>query len=231
MAKKFLFPRLSVSLVAALGLAASCDNPHLDLPVDPQLLPQQERGPDYGLDHDDILDNVGDIFKDGRQVTQAEGEKLHSCGKLRFETLQKVLKSRGLNLDNNTAGSVGALVQRAQPVWGVANFLGRIPETTRNSTSSLVSLEDIVIAMAEELITTTNSEGAWMSGACQGAKLFDGKTCNRDGMACLLGATPSDRQMDLCNNMISDGASGVGDELTRKRLAVSAMAGVAFLCD
>ena len=73
MAKNFVLPSLGLSLVAALGLA-SCDSAQIDLPVDPLLLPQQERGPDYGLDHDEILDNVGDIFKDGRQLTQAEGE-------------------------------------------------------------------------------------------------------------------------------------------------------------
>lgn len=230
MAKNVLFPCLGLSLAATLGLV-SCDSPQIELPVDPQLLTQQERGPDYGLDHDDILDNVGDIFKDGRQLTAAEGEKLHSCGKLRFETFSRILRSRGLNLDNTNAGSVGALVKRAQPVWGVANFFARVPEATRNSTSSLVSLEDIMIAMAEELITPTNSEGVWMSGACQGAKLFDGKLCSRDGLACLVGSTPTDRQMDLCNNMTSDTAAGVADELTRKRLAVAAIAGVAFLCD
>lgn len=230
MAKNFVLPSLGLSLVAALGLA-SCESAQIDLPVDPLLLPQQERGPDYGLDHDDILDNVGDIFKDGRQLTPAEGEKLHSCGKLRFDTFARILKSRGLNLDNNANGSVGALLKRAQPVWGVANFFARVPEATRNSTSSLVSLEDVMIAMAEELITPTNSEGVWMSGDCQGAKLFDGKTCNRDGLACLVGATPSDRQIDLCNNMTSDTTAGVADELTRKRLAVAAIAGVAFLCD
>lgn len=230
MAKNVLFPCLGLSLAATLGLV-SCDSAQIELPVDPQLLTQQERGPDYGLDHDDILDNVGDIFKDGRQLTAAEGEKLHSCGKLRFETFSRILRSRGLNLDNTNAGSVGALVKRAQPVWGVANFFARVPEATRNSTSSLVSLEDIMIAMAEELITPTNSEGVWMSGACQGSKLFDGKLCSRDGLACLVGSTPTDRQMDLCNNMTSDTAAGVADELTRKRLAVAAIAGVAFLCD
>lgn len=230
MAKNFLLPSLGLSLAATLGLV-SCDSAEIRLPVDPQLLAQQDRGPDYGLDHDEILDNVGDIFKDGRQLTPAEGEKLHSCGKLRFETFRRILRSRGLNLDNMAAGSVGALVRRAEPVWGVANFFARVPEATRNSTSSLVSMEDVMIAMAEELITTTNPEGAWMTGACQGAKLFDGKTCNRDGLACLVGATPSDRQIDLCNNMVSDTAAGVSDELTRKRFAVAAIAGVAFLCD
>ena len=76
MAKNFLLPSMGLGLAATLALA-SCDSAQIDLPVDPQLLTQQERGPDYGLDHDDILDNVGDIFKDGRQLTAAEGEKLH----------------------------------------------------------------------------------------------------------------------------------------------------------
>ena len=74
---------------AALGLALaiiapSCDNPKLELPGDPLLESQQERGPGYGINHDGVIDDIGDVFKDGRQVSPAVGEKLHSCGKLRF---------------------------------------------------------------------------------------------------------------------------------------------------
>jgi hypothetical protein len=225
---------LSLGLGSALTLGfTSCEQPMIELPGDPLSESQQARGPDYGIDHDDILGNVGDVFKDGRQVPPAIGERLHSCGKLRYESVLDILKSRGLNIGNGDPNSVGGLVKRAQPVWGVANFIGRVPESTRNSTSSLVSLEDIAVAMGEELISMTNLEGAWpaMSGACSGEKLFDGMTCNRDGFACLLGATPSQRQLELCNSMVKSTDTGVTDELTRKRLTVAALVGTVYLCD
>lgn len=224
-------------LGAALGLALSltslpsCEQPMLDLPGDPLEGSQQERGPEYGIDHDGIIGDIGDVFKDGRQVPPAEGEKLHSCGKIRYETFVKILSSRGINTGNTDPNSVGGLLKRAQPVWGQANFAGRIAETTRNSTSSLVSLEDITIAVAEELILPTNAEGLWASGDCMGEKLFDDKSCNRDGFACLLGVSPTQRQLDLCNKMVADVSTGISDEITRKRLTVAAMTGVAYLCD
>jgi len=225
---------LSLGLGSALSLGlASCEQPMIELPGDPLSESQQARGPDYGFDHDDILGNVGDVFKDGRQVPPADGEKLHSCGKLRYETFSEILKGRGLNTGNGDPNSVGGLIKRAQPVWGVASFIGRVPEATRNSTSSLVSLEDIAVAVGEELVTMTNSEGLWpaMSGACAGEKLFDGMTCNRDGFACLLGATPSQRQLELCNSMVKSTDTGVMDEITRKRLTVAALVGTTYLCD
>lgn len=224
---------MSGALALAMSMTASCEQPMIELPGDPLSQAQQQRGPDYGFDHDDILDNVGDVFKDGRQVPPAEGEKLHSCGKLRYESFTQILKSRGLNTGNADPNSVGGLVKRAQPVWGVANFIGRVPESTRNSTSSLVSLEDIAVAIGEELVTMANPEGTWpaMSGACSGEKLFDGSNCNRDGFSCLLGAAPSQRQLDLCNSMVKSTDTGVMDEITRKRLTVAALVGTVYLCD
>lgn len=221
-----------IAVACALGFS-SCGSPMLDslLNVDPQLQPQQPSGPAYGIDHDDILDNVGDVFKDGRQVPPAEGERLHSCGKIRYKTFGAILAARGINISNNTANSAGSLYMRAQSVWGTANFFGRIPESTRNSTSSVVGLQDILLAVAEELVTPANTDGAWSTGACSGARLFSGTACDRDGFACLLGATPSQRQLDLCNNLVTDTASGVADELTRKRLATAALSSTIFLCD
>lgn len=220
-------------LAVACSLGFACDPPEIKLAEygDPQLLPQQPKGPEYGIDHDDILDNVGDVFKDGRQVPPAEGERLHSCGKLRYKTFGAILTSRGINLGNQTANGAGALYTRAQSVWGTANFFGRIPENTRNSTSSVVGLQDILLAVAEELVTGMNPDGAWTTGVCSGSKLFNGMSCDRDGFACLLGASPSQKQLDLCTNLVQDSASGVMDVLVRKRMATAALSGSIFLCD
>lgn len=229
-------PIIRLGLAVALGFGlASCIGTPADGTNNPQPPgtnnPQGTVGDDYGIDHDTALDNIGDVFKDGRQLAPHEGEKLRSCGKLRFDTLKAALKSRGINVDNTANGSAGALLKRAEPVWGLANFPSRVAETTRNSTSGLVGLQDIMIAVGEELVTSANSDGAFASGACQGSKLFDGMSCNKDGFACLIGVTPSQRQLDLCANLISDSGSGVSDALLRKRFAVAALAGVSFLCD
>ncbi len=228
-------PILRLGLAVTLGFGlSSC----IGTPADGNNPQQQNQnnqqgtiGDDYGIDHDTALDNIGDVFKDGRQLAPQEGEKLRSCGKLRFDTLKIALKSRGINVDNTANGSAGALLKRAEPVWGLANFPSRVPETTRNSTSGLVGLQDIMIAVGEELVTNMNQDGAFGNGACQGSKLFEGMACNKDGFACLLGVTPSQRQIDLCSNLINDTGNGVTDVLLRKRFAVAALAGVSFLCD
>jgi hypothetical protein len=215
--------------VAALGLAfCSTDGGPTDDIAD-------QVGPEYGVSHDDIIGNIGDVFKDGRQVPPAEGQKLHSCGKLRYATFGRVLTSRGITIPNATANTTGQLYAKALNSWGVANFPGRIPESTRNTTSGLVNLQDITLAMAEEMVTAANPDGAYAAAAmdCGGAttKLFNGTACDRDGFACLLGATPNQKQMDLCNNMVTDTVAGVTDIVTRKRLTVAALAGTVDMCD
>ena len=234
MRKKQSFLR-GLSLVGALGLAFCSNN---DATMDPTntdpttQATQSEKGPDYGLNHDDILNNIGDIFTDGRQVPPAVGEKLHSCGKVRFNVLTNILKTRGVNVTNNTINTAGALLAKAQPVWGVPNFPARVAETIRDTTSSLVSLHDVLLASAEEWVSTANLDGAYAAGtACTGAKLFNNSTCDKDGFACLMGATPSQRQLDVCNSMITDTSAGITDNVTKRRLAVASMVGTVAMCD
>ena len=232
MRKKQSFLR-GLSLVGALGLAF-CSNNAMDptMPNPNQTATQQEKGPDYGLNHDDILNNIGDIFTDGRQVPPAVGEKLHSCGKVRFNVLTNILKTRGVNVTNVTANSAGALLAKTQPIWGVPNFPARVAETIRDTTSSLVSLHDVLLAAAEEWVTAVNTDGAYPAGtACTGAKLFNNSNCDKDGFACLMGATPSQRQLDVCNSMITDTSAGVTDPLIKRRLAVASMVGTVAMCD
>ena len=229
MRKKQSFLR-GLSLVGALGLAF-CSN---QMPsTDPLQAPTQEQGPDYGLNHDDILNNIGNIFTDGRQVPPAEGQKLHSCGKVRFNVLTKFLSTRGINVTNTAANSAGVLLGKAQPVWGVANFPARVSESTRNTVSGLVSLHDVLIAAAEEWVTTANPTGTFPAtgSPCSGAKLFNNGTCDKDGFACLMGSTPVQRQLDVCNLMINDTSAGVTDQPTKNRLAVASMVGTVAMCD
>ncbi len=233
MRKKQSFLR-GLGLIGALSLAFCSNNAADQMPTtpDPNTPVQADvQGPEYGLNHDDILNNIGDIFTDGRQVPPAVGEKLHSCGKVRFNVLTNILQTRGINVTNTTANSAGALLAKAQPVWGVPNFPARVAETIRDTTSSLVSLHDVLIAAAEEWVTDTNLDGAFAATTACGAtaKLFNSNTCDKDGFACVMGATPSQRQLDVCNNMITD--TSVTNATTRRRLAVASMVGTVAMCD
>jgi len=231
MQKKRAYLR-GLGLAAALGLSFCSTEPGTTKPpegTDPGTMPE------YGLNHDDILGNIGDVYKDGRQVPPAEGQKLHSCGKLRYATFGRVLATRGINIANMAVNSAGQLYTKAMGSWGVANFPARLPENTRNTTSGLVNLQDISLAVAEELVTAANPDGAYVAAStdCGGAatKLFNGTSCDKDGFACLLGATPTAQQLALCDNMINDATGGVTDAPTRRRLAVGALLGTINMCD
>lgn len=232
MRKKQSFLR-GLGLLGALGLAFCSNNGDMPTTTNPTPTTAQDvKGPDYGINHDDILNNIGDIFTDGRQVPPAIGEKLHSCGKVRFNVLTNILQTRGINVTNAMVNSAGALLAKAQPVWGVPNFPARVGETIRDTTSSLVSLHDVLIAAAEEWVTATNTDGAFIAGtACGTAKLFNNSTCDKDGFACLMGATPSQRQLDVCNSMITDTSANVSDPVTKRRLAAASMVGTVAMCD
>ncbi len=234
MRKKQSFLR-GLSLVGALTLSfCSTNEANMD-PTNPDptvMMPADVQGPEYGINHDDILNNIGNIFTDGRQVPPAVGEKLHSCGKIRFNVLTNILQTRAINVTNATANSAGALLAKAKPVWGVPNFPGRIAESIRDTTSSLVSLHDVLIAAAEEWVTAANPDGTFAAGtACAGAKLYNNSTCDKDGFACLMGATPSQGQLDVCNSMITNTSANVADPTIKRRLAVASMVGTVAMCD
>jgi len=210
----------------------------MPMTTDPSMASQGPVGPDYGLNHDDILNNIGNIFTDGRQVPPAEGEILHSCGKVRYGVLTNILKTRGINVTNATANSAGFLLTgTGKQVWGLANFPARVAESIRNTTSGLVVLHDILIAAAEEWVPAVPmgmlpSDGPALAGSvCTGSKLFNNNTCDKDGFACLMGSTPVQRQLDVCTSMINDTTAMVVDATARRRLAVASMVGTVAMCD
>jgi hypothetical protein len=232
MRKKLTFLR-GLSLAGSLGLAF-CSGGDMTTP-DPTTT-TSTTGPDYGFNHDDVLNNIGDIFSDGRQVSPALGETLHSCGEIRFDVLTTILQTRGINVTNNTMNSAGALLAKAQPVWGVANFPGRVPTAIRDTVSSLVSLHDVLIAAAEEWTTTTNTDGVFANmpmppAACMGAQLFNNNACDPNGFACLMGAPPTAQQLATCTSMINDSTAGVTDPQIKRHLAIASMVGTVAMCD
>lgn len=194
---------------------------------------QQEQGPDIGFGHDDIFNKKSDSITDGLQVPPFIGEKLHSCGKVRFNTIVNILYARGIDIASTVPSSAGDLLVKTQPSSGVASFSARLPEAIRNTKSSLIGLHDVLIAAAEEWVPMDDQDGTFpaRATACTGAKLFNNNTCDKEGFACLMGATPTQRQLELCNSMINNTSEGASDPLARRRLAAAAMFGTVVMCD
>lgn len=192
--------------------------------------PQQEEVPETGFYHDNVFTPANST--DGLQISLNLGEKLHSCGKVRFNVLINILKSRGIDVNSSIADSAAVLLNRMQLVAGVANFPARLSETIRNDKSNLFSMHDVLIAAAEEWVPLNNPDGTFaMVTSCFGSKLFENNSCDKEGFACLMGATPTQIQLDLCTSMINDTSAGVTDSLSRRRLAVAAMFGSVAMCD
>lgn len=193
--------------------------------------PEPGPGPETGFSHDNIFPNIISST-DGLQVPPSVGEKLHSCGKVRFNVLVNILKTRGIDVSSSVANGAGDLLARMQPIAGVANFPARLAETIRNNKSNLIGMHDVLIAAAEEWVPMNNPDGAFaMATSCFGSKLFEDSSCDKEGFACLMGATPTQRQLELCTSMINDTTAGVTDSLSRRRLAVAAMFGSVVMCD
>jgi hypothetical protein len=241
--RKVLSLGLGLGLAIALG-TGSCGNggtdntmqqpPDNTIPTMPAI--GDGNAPAMAFDHDGTLNATSDIFKDGNQVSVAEGEKLHSCGKIQVDTLSRILSSRGVNLTTMTLHSAGLLYATGRNVLGSANYPQRVAESDRNTTGGLVRLYDIIIAAVEELLpnATTDRLGSAPNSPCAGATLFNpDNTCNADGIACFVGVPPTPGQLALCNSMVTnpDVPFEMNNILVRKRLAIAALASPVFLCD
>lgn len=205
----------------------------------PEVVPMN---PEMAFDHDGILGSVGDVFADGQQVPVEKSQRMHSCGKVTYPTLGRILSTRGVSI---TAGAqcpdaagafdctAGSLFVNGNLVLGIANFPARVPESDRNSTGGIVKMQDIMIAAAEALVTTGNANGAFAVGTvCEGSALYNAgtpATCNADGFACFVGVPLTQGQLTLCNQMVADPTNT--DPIVAKRLTLAALASSIYLCD
>lgn len=235
----------SLGLCASLGLYGSCGGGQATTPPEEMMMtpPAQEPPqPEMGFNHDGTLNLETDPFKDGLNVSKEESERTHSCGKISYRTLGTILNRRGL-----TVAGAGTQCNDGQPydcqvrdlyrngnlVLGMANYPARASESDRSTTGGLVRLDDIMIAAAEELITTMNPTGAFGATTdCATTALFDaGNKCLADGFACLVGVPLTQAQLDQCSSSVA-GMTGSGiPVLDAKRLTTAALASTIYLCD
>jgi len=187
------------------------------------------------FDHDDILGNIGDVFSDGRQVLPADGQRMHVCGKITYDTLGRILTTRGIatGIASPPADSAARLYQTGANIMGVANYPARVAEADRNSTGGLTRLFDMFLAVADELLPSAAIDRLGSGTACPGTTLFDASNnCNADGFACLLGVPVSTVQLAECSASVKRIASLTSNDILRaKRMAVATIASSNFLCD
>lgn len=236
----------SLGLCASLGLVGSCGDSQTMTPPEEMMMvtpPMQEPPqPEMGFNHDGTLTLDLDPFKDGLNVSKEESERTHSCGKITYRTLGNILRTRGINMTGAAAPcndgqnfdcTVRDLYRSANLVLGVANYPARSPESDRSTTGGVVKMDDIMVAMAEELITGANPTGTFAATTdCANLPLFDASNkCQADGFACLVGVPLTQGQLDQCSGSVAGMTSSGINALDAKRLTTAALASTIFLCD
>jgi hypothetical protein len=153
--------------------------------------------------------------------------RIHSCRKVRYSTLGRVLASRGVNVDAMEELSGGAIYRNADQALGAPNYGARIPEVTELTVASASKMFDIFVQAAPEIIANLPSQESCMVGGV-GARMFneDG-SCREDGLSCLLGEPASRDHLDFCNYQVTRATSPEAG----RAIVVAALLSATFTCE
>lgn len=225
---------LSITTVVglALGCAGSADDPErFDEPAAPATegaASGAAGGEDNTYDHPASIPDVWGLL----DRMQAEGPpeyaaRVHSCTKLRYATLGRLLASRGVDLAATAETSAGAMYRAADQSLGAANYGARAREGHELTTASASKLFDILVQAAPEIIANMPGQPACTVGGA-GARMFnDAGQCTPDGIACLIGLPATAAHLELCNQIIGRAST---PELGQS-IAVASLLAAAHTCE
>ena len=222
-------------LVASLGLAATaCTDDSMSTGNEPP------PGSTTSGDENSTFDHMNEGISPWELLDRLQKEgppkytsHVHSCSKVRYDTLGRVLTSLGVaNVGVGTAGALTAagLYNSGDNAMGAPNYANRIRENIGISTSGASREFDIFAAAALEIIAKIPTLTRCMVGGAGGApaSLFNAQNqCEVSGITCLLGVPATAAHVDLCNVTIQR-ASSVD---TGKRLAVAALLAASYTCE
>src|SRR3954471_10891042 len=137
-------------LVASLGLASACTDSSIDSGADPTPTGGTTGGEDTTFDHEnDGIDPWELLDRLNKEGPPKYTSHVHSCPKVRYETLGRVLKSLGVaNVGVTTAGALtgAGLYNSGDNAMGAPNYANRIRENIGISTSGASREFDIFAA-------------------------------------------------------------------------------------
>lgn len=125
--------------------------------------------------------------------------RMHGTQKVPFASLGRILADLGVDIQNQTAGSAGALFRSGGSALGVPNYANRVPEMIVPSTSSLAKEFDIFTAAAPEIIANIQT-----SARCPGVVLVANDQFTEDGITCLLGKAARPEHVTLANQLVTE---------------------------
>jgi hypothetical protein len=154
--------------------------------------------------------------------------RIHACQKITYAALGKILSTRGVNVQNNTANSAGLLYRSGAAALGVANYQGRVAEAITASTAAMSKQFDIMVAAAIEI---QRNPTVMMSG-CPGVQLFDGQgQFTRDGISCLMGKPATANHLTVANDAIAQAQSQGLTQAEGQQIAIAALLEAAHTCE
>ncbi len=158
--------------------------------------------------------------------------RMHSCRKMRYRTIGRVLASRGVNLATTGEVQAGRMYREAGQALGAPNYEGRISEGTELTVASSSRLFDILVQAAPEIIAQIGSRPECQIDGSPAA-LFDAEgRCDADGLTCLLGVPASSAHVGLCNDIVRQAnASGGNNAEEGKSIAVATLLASQFTCE
>ncbi|MCA9676047.1 MAG: hypothetical protein H6708_17920 [Kofleriaceae bacterium] len=221
--------KLTIALLGLLGAAAlgACAGEDVAPPED---LPEGNASGGEGntFDHPDTQVDVWALLdrlqKEGPPKYTA---RVHSCPKIRYETIGRLLASRGVDLGAGGTVSAGALYRTGDQALGVANYGARIRENVEMTTAGASRLFDIFVASADEIIANIGNRPECQIGGV-GVQLFGASNqCDADGISCLIGYPATASHIELCNLTVQRAS----DPEVGKRMAVAVLAAAAHTCE
>ncbi|HEU0031524.1 MAG TPA: hypothetical protein VFQ53_12885 [Kofleriaceae bacterium] len=185
-------------------------------------------GEDNTFDHDNSGFNPFDLIdRLAKQGPPRYTSRVHSCPKVRYDTLGRVLTSVGINANNTTNLSAGQLYQSGYNALGGPNYPNRIRENLNITTSGASREFDIFAAGADEVINAVPTLARCQVGGV-GAQLFDASNaCRADGITCIIGYPAEAAHLDFCNITVQSAS----DPAVGKRIAVAALLAAAYTCE
>jgi hypothetical protein len=218
---------LKTLLLVFAGCAVACASEDAAPPTD---LPEGNAagGEDNTFDHPDTQVDVWELL----DRLSAEGPpkytaRSHSCPKVRFSTIGRILASRGVDVASTTNLSAGQLYRTGDQALGAPSYGARSRENLELTTAGASRLFDIFVAAAPEIIANMPNRAACRIGNV-GARLFnDADQCVAEGITCLIGYPATASHVEVCNLTVQRAS----DPETGKRMAVAALAAAAHTCE
>lgn len=224
-----------ILLAFALTAMVGCTDGELldgDTPTDPEksddpVAGDTSGGEDNTYDHPggpDVWDYLERLQEEGPPTFSA---RMHSCPKMQYSTVGRLLASRGVDLDAAGDLSAGFLWRNGQSALGAAKLNVRSRESTEITTAAAARLFDIFAQAAPEIIAAMPTLEACMVDGVGTSMFNQAGQCTPDGIACLTGLPASASHLELCNEMISRATSPEKGQ----ELAVAALAAAAHTCE